>query len=414
MDKWKEIWMTITKNKSRSVLTAFGVFWGIFMLMIMIGLGNALKNGIYSQISGFATNSCILMSDATSEPYMGFRKGRYWNIVNEDIDIIRERVPDVDLVIPVLFGNRADDNVVYGDRAETYNVRGQTPDYIKMESVRMKCGRHINDIDILEKRKVCVIGQSVYDALFTPGEDPLGKYIRVNGIYFRVVGVCSAGSSGVNINGRPDETVILPITTMQQAYNMGDKVHMLAITTAPDIVVKQVEEQVKDVLKRQHQISPTDASAVMSMNLEEQFNMFKYLGIGISALIWIVGLGTLMAGAVGVSNIMLVTIRERTKEIGIRRAIGASPRNIAMQIISESIVLTTLAGLLGIVLGVFAIQGIGLMMESSKDMILKNPEIAFTTAVGALVIIVLIGALAGMMPAARALAIKPIEALNEE
>ena len=242
----------------------------------------------------------------------------------------------------------------------------------------------------------------------------MGKYIRVNGIYFRVVGVCSAGSSGVNINGRPDETVILPITTMQQAYNMGDKVHMLAITTAPDIVVKQVEEQVKDVLKRQHQISPTDASAVMSMNLEEQFNMFKYLGIGISALIWIVGLGTLMAGAVGVSNIMMVTIRERTKEIGIRRAIGASPRNIATQIISESIVLTTLAGLLGIVLGVFAIQGIGLMMESSKDMILKNPEIAFTTAVGALVIIVLIGALAGMMPAARALAIKPIEALNEE
>lgn len=413
MDKWKEIWMTITKNKSRSILTAFGVFWGMFMLVAMVGLGNALENGIFSKLSGFATNSCFFESDYTAEPYRGFKKGRYWSINNADLNIIKERVPEVDIVTPIIFGGSSENNVVYNDLSGTYRVKGQIPNYQEIESVNIKYGRYINDIDILEKRKVCIIGENVYKVLFPHFENPIGQYIRVNGIYFQIVGVLSGGTRSINIGGRPDETVLLPLTTMQQAYNMGDIVHLLAVTTKADIPAKDIEQKVSKVLKQQHQISPTDKSAVMCINLEEQFNMFKYLGMGISALIWLIGIGTLLAGAIGVSNIMLVTVRERTKEIGIRRAIGASPRNIAGQIIAESVVLTSIAGLVGMMLGVLVLRLMDIL-TAQGDGFFREPQIAFSTAIGALVIIVVIGIMAGLMPAFRALGIKPIEAIREE
>lgn len=411
-DRWHEIWITITHNKSRSVLTAFGVFWGILMLVVMVGAGNALQNGIFSQIEGFATNSVYFTPETTSLPYKGFRKGRRWEIQNADIPIIKERVRDIDQISPMVYVWPNEDNIVKGEYKGSYTLRGCYPENNNIDRNIMLKGRFINEIDIAEKRKVCILGERVYEVLYPKGEDPIGDLVRVNGIYFHVIGVAKS-SSGIGIGGDPKETVTLPFTTMQQAFNLGTSIHILGVTTKPKVKVTKIEKEVSSVLKDLHQIDPDDPTAVWSINLEEQFNMFNYLGIGIAALIWIVGLGTLFAGAIGVSNIMLVTVRERTKEIGIRRALGATPNNIIGQILSESIVLTVLAGILGVVLGVGILGAAGLVL-SQGDQFFKDPQIHFSMAVGALLILMVIGALAGFLPAQRAMMIKPIEAIREE
>jgi putative ABC transport system permease protein len=412
LDRWQEIWITITHNKSRSVLTAFGVFWGMLMLVLMVGAGKALEQGIFSQIEGFATNSCFFETQRTTLPYKGFRKGRRWDMTNSDIPVIREKVHELQYLSPMLFNSSNDRNVVRGEKNGSYMVKGCYPEYDLIEKNKILYGRYINDIDIAEKRKVCVIGERIYEVLFQKGEDPSGKQIRVNGIYFQVVGVARS-TSGVNIGGNNAETVVMPFSTMQQAFNQGNVIHLLAATAKKGVPVKRVQERIGEVLKQQHQIAPDDKDAVWSMNIEEQFKMFNNLGIGVAALIWIVGLGTLFAGAIGVSNIMLVTVRERTKEIGIRRALGATPRNIIGQIFSESIVLTVLAGLLGIVLGVGLLRVVGILL-SQGDQFFKDPQIPFGMAVGSLIILIIIGALAGYIPAKRAMMIKPVEAISEE
>ena len=412
-DRWQEIWMTITSNKSRSFLTAFGVFWGILMLVLMVGAGKALEKGIFSQIEGFATNSVFFAAERTTEPYKGFRKGRVWNMTNSDLPIIRHRVDDLQYMSPVLFagGGGNGKNVVRGDKGGSYLVKGCYPEYDLIEKSKMLYGRYVNDIDIAEKRKVCIIGERVYEVLFH-GEDPVGKQIRVNGIYFQVIGVARS-TSGASIGGNTSETVVLPFTTMQQAFNQGNIIHILAATAKPGVAVRSIQDKIIDILKQQHQISPDDKEAVFNINIEEQFKMFNYLGIGIAALIWIVGLGTLLAGAIGVSNIMLVTVRERTKEIGIRRALGATPNNIIGQILSESVVLTVLAGIGGIVLGVGLLSAVGVVL-SQGDQFFKDPQISFSMAVGSLIILIVIGMLAGLIPAQRAMLIKPVEAIAEE
>ena len=412
-DRWQEIWMTITSNKSRSFLTAFGVFWGILMLVLMVGAGKALETGIFSQIEGFATNSVFFAAERTTEPYKGFRKGRVWNITNSDLPIIRHRVDDLQYMSPVLFagGGGNGKNVVRGDKGGSYLVKGCYPEYDLIEKSKMLFGRYVNDIDIAEKRKVCIIGERVYEVLFH-GEDPVGKQIRVNGIYFQVIGVARS-TSGASIGGNTSETVVLPFTTMQQAFNQGNIIHILAATAKPGVAVRSIQDKIIDILKQQHQISPDDKEAVFNINIEEQFKMFNYLGIGIAALIWIVGLGTLLAGAIGVSNIMLVTVRERTKEIGIRRALGATPNNIIGQILSESVVLTVLAGIGGIVLGVGLLSAVGVVL-SQGDQFFKDPQISFSMAVGSLIILIVVGMLAGLIPAQRAMLIKPVEAIAEE
>lgn len=411
-DRWQEIWITITHNKSRSIMTAFGVFWGMFMLVVMVGAGVALEKGISSEIEGFATNSCFIWSEQTSVPYKGLKKGRYWNMYNEDIILLRQNIPEIQHIAPILFGGGQDNNVMRNDKSGTYSLKGNYPSYNLIDESKMIYGRYINDIDIAEKRKVCVIGERVYEVLFPGNEDPLGKNIQVNGVYFQVIGV-SRHTSDVNIGGDAQETVVLPFTTMQQAFNQGNVVHFIAVTAMPGVKVKVIEDKIKAVLKSRHSISPDDKTAVGGMNIEDQFTMFLYLGIGIASLIWIVGLGTLLAGGIGVSNIMLVTVRERTKEIGIRRALGATPQNIIGQIISESVVLTMLAGIAGILLGVGLLHVVGILL-STGDQFFKDPQISFGVAIGALFILVVIGAFAGFLPANRALNIKPIEAIREE
>lgn len=412
LDRWQEIWITITHNKSRSVLTAFGVFWGMFMLVVMVGAGVALERGMNSQIEGFATNSCFIWSEQTSEPFKGFKKGRQWNMVNEDIPVLINNVPEIQYLAPVLFGGGGTNNVTRNEKAGSFNVKGNYPAYNQIDESKMVYGRYINDIDIAEQRKVCVIGERVYEVLFPTKENPIGKDIQVNGIYFQVVGV-SRHLSTVNIGGNAEETVVLPFSTMQRAFNQGNVVHFLAVTADPGVKVSVIEDKIRKVLKARNNIAPTDKTAVGGMNIEDQFTMFLYLGIGIGFLIWFVGSGTLIAGGIGISNIMLVTVRERTKEIGIRRALGATPRNIISQIMSESIILTLIAGLAGLMVGVGLLYIIGVAL-SQGDQFFKDPQISFTVAISSFFILLVIGTLAGFLPAKRAMNIKPIEAIREE
>ena len=413
IDRWQEIWFTITHNKSRSVLTAFGVFWGMFMLVVMVGAGVALKKGMSKNIEGFATNSMFVWTQPTSVPYKGFIKGRNWNMQNEDIPLLINKIPEIQYLAPVLFGGGTSNNVTRNDKSGSYGVKGNYPAYNQIDQSKMIYGRYINDIDVAEKRKVCVIGERVYQVLFPKDENPIGKNIQVNGIYFQVVGVTRHTSDIINIGGNAEESVVLPFSTMQQAFNQGTIVHFMAITAKPGIKVKVIEDKVHAVLGEKHSISPEDKKAIGGFNMEDIFNIFLYLGIGIAVLIWFVGLGTLFAGAIGVSNIMLVTIRERTKEIGIRRALGATPGNIISQILSESIILTLIAGVTGLMFGVGILSLVGYVLEKN-DSFFRDPQISFLVAMAALLILLIIGTFAGFIPANRAMKIKPIEAIREE
>jgi putative ABC transport system permease protein len=419
LDRWNEIWHALAKNKVRSLLTAFGVFWGIFMLIVMAGASNGLKNGIVEGVAKFATNSCFMWSGQTGEPYKGFKRGRQWNMDSDDLTFILANVPEVEYISPKNFGSNMNSgpNTIHGLKSGAYNIKGDYPAYIKIDPYTTLQGRWINDMDILEKRKVCVIGQKVYEQMFEAKENPLGVYLKISGVYYQVIGVIRPETQ-ININGRAEESIFLPFTTMQQTYNMGNMVHFLAITAKKGIPVSVVEEKVKNIIKKRHSIAPTDVQALNSVNIEEQFKQISGLFLAIGVLTWIVGIGTLMAGVIGVSNIMLVIVKERTKEIGVQRALGASPRTIITQIMLESVALTTVAGYTGLSLGVALLELVNKVLESQPPnadrAFFKNPEVSISIALVSLTILVLAGLFAGSIPAQRALQIKPIEALREE
>lgn len=412
LDTWEEIFVTITRNKTRSLLTAFGVFWGIFMLVALMGGGNGLKGFMTSNFEGFASNSCFVWPQRTSKPYKGFRKGRWWSLEINDIERIRQNVPGVDVITPMTtyWGRTA----LLEERKSTCVIKGLYPDYNEIEFQRMGMGRFINDIDILDARKVCVIGKRVYEELFRKGEDPLGRYIRVDGVYYQVIGV-NVSEGNIQINGEASESIVIPYTTMQQTYNLGRYIDMMCITAKPGVKVSDLQTDIEAIVKRTHLIAPDDKQGVMFMNTEVMFSMVDNLLTGINWLVLFVGIGTLLAGAIGVSNIMMVTVKERTTEIGIRRAIGAQPKDILQQVLSESMVLTTVAGLIGVSFAVLVLQGVEIMVNADSSH--SNPvifQISFWTAIGATLLLLTLGMLAGLAPAFRAMAIKPIEAIRDE
>lgn len=414
IDRWQEIWMTICRNKTRSFLTGFGVFWGILMLVLLLGSGNGLKNGIMKNVDGFATNSAFFFSERTSEPYKGYKKGRYWQMRNRDLETIRQRVKGVRYLSPMIMQWSGQNNVVKGTKAGTYNVRGVYSEYFNIETQHILAGRLLNEIDMIEKRKVCLIGSIVREVLFSPNEDPIGQYIRVNGIYYQVVGVIKP-KPRANIGGRTEESVIIPFKTLQQASNQGDKFWFLCATADDGYPCDKLVEDIKAVLKSQNEISPTDQQAVGSFTIAKQFETFSLLFLGINLVVWAVGIGTLLAGIIGVSNIMMVTVRERTREIGVRRALGAKPFTIISQIMSESLLLTAIAGLLGLSFGVFLLDMVNRAMGTgSSDTFFLNPEINIGVAVAATIILLFCGLLAGLIPAWRAMQIKAIDAIREE
>lgn len=419
IDRWKEIMSALRKNKLRSFLTAFGVFWGIFMLIVMAGAGKGLENGITQGVGQIATNSFFMWTNRTSEPYKGLRRGRWWNFENEDVEFIRKYVAEADIVSPRLFaGGGGGNNTIRGERAASFYIKGDYPEWNNIDPAEVIKGRWLNNVDIMQRRKVCVVGEKVIENLFEKGEEPIGEYIKVNGVYYQIVGVIKP-ISNINMNGRSEESIFMPFSTMQVAYNYGNHVHVMGITAKPGYSASEVEEKVLAIMKERHKIAPTDVQAISHINLEKQFKQFSSLFAGIKILTWIVGIGTLLAGVIGVSNIMLVIIKERTQEIGVMRAIGATPNKVIAQIIMESVFLTTLAGYIGLFVGILLLEGFNYALQmaeasGSSEIFIRNPGINLSVAVACLMVLIVSGAIAGYVPAKRAVSIKPIDALRAE
>lgn len=413
IDTYREILDTLTRNKARSFLTGFGVFWGVFMLVGLMGGGMAMKEMLDKNFEGFAQNTVMIWAQQTTKPYKGFRKGRWWEMDYKDVERLKQRVPELENVVPVIFsGWRSGNTAYYGDQKTTPRIQGTIPELANVIQPKMYYGRYLNEMDIREQRKVCVIGKKVYKDLFKGGGDPCGKKIRVDSTYFEVVGVDYA-TGGININGRAEEKITLPLTLMQAMFNRGNQVDMIAATGRGNIVMSTITDRIRETVARAHYVDPADEQGAMVMNTELIFQMFDNLMKGVNFLIWLVGLGTLLAGAIGVSNIMMVTVRERTTEIGIRRAIGATPKMILGQIISESIVLTLVAGMSGILFGVLVLQ----MLETGSmedGIITTHYQVSFWTAIFAALVVSAMGVLAGLAPAARAMSIKPVDAMRDE
>lgn len=410
LDSFHELLQTLLRNKTRSFLTGFGVFWGVFMLVALIGGGAGMKELLNNNFEGFATNSAMIWEQATTKPYHGFRKGRYWSLTTGDLQRLRLQVPQLDVISPI--NSKWGVQAVFGDQKYNSNVKGLLPEYAQVEAPKMYYGRFINEMDIAQQRKVCVIGKKVYKTLFPKGGDPCGELIRLDSVYYTVIGV-DYSSGNMNINGSAEESVSIPLSLMQRAFNMGDNIEMIAITARRGTAISDITPRIREVIARAHDIDPTDEKAVMVFNTEVLFGLLDNLYSGVDLLIWLVGIGTLLAGAIGVSNIMMVTVKERTTEIGIRRAIGATPRVILSQIISESILLTTVAGMSGILFAVLVLQ----MMElgfTEDGIVQSHFQVSFWTAVGAAALLAALGVLAGLAPAGRAMAIKPVDAMREE
>ena len=410
-DTFREILDSITRNRSRSILTGFGVFWGIFMLMLLVGGGQGLKDLLMQNFEGFAQNTCIIATNSTSKPYKGFKKGRSWNLDYADVDRLKALVPELETVSPTvsLWGKSVvrDENIY--SRAI---VKGARADYAHIETPRMMYGRYLNEADNLQERKVCVIGKRVYENLFPEGGSPLGKRVSVDGSYYTVIGV-DWSTNGISINGNASDAVTIPISQARKAYNLGNTIHLLCFTAKEGIAMSDITPRVREIIARSHYVDPTDEQALFLLNTQLIFGIVDNLFRGINFLIWLIGLGTLLAGIIGVSNIMMVSVKERTTEIGIRRAIGATPNQILGQIISESIVLTLVAGMMGIVFSVLILAGVELAM--TEDGILKAAfQVPFGTAVLAALLLTALGVLAGLAPALRAMGIKPVDAMRDE
>ena len=413
IDTYREIIDTLTRNKSRSFLTGFGVFWGVFMLVALMGGGKGLKEKLDKNFEGFAQNAVIIGAEQTTKPYKGFRKGRWWAMEYKDIDRLKQKVPELNAAAPILFSSwRGGNTAYYGDQKTTPRIQGTVPEIVEIIAPKMYYGRYLNEMDIKEHRKVCVIGKKVYKDLFKEGGDPCGKKIRIDSTYYEVVGV-DYSSGNINIGGRTEEKVTIPISMMQAAFNRGNEIDVIAATGRQGVMMSEITPRIRETIARAHYVDPTDEQGMFVFNSELMFQMINNLFKGVNILIWLVGLGTLLAGAIGVSNIMMVTVRERTTEIGIRRAIGATPKMILSQIISESIVLTLVAGMSGILFGVMILQM--LEMYNTEDGIIETHfQVSFWTAIFCAFVVSSLGVLAGLAPAARAMSIKPVDAMRDE
>ena len=413
-DRWQEIWSALAKNKVRTFLTAFGVFWGIFMLVIMMGSGKGLENGAKKDFGSFATNALYVWTQRTTKPYKGLPPGRNYNFNNEDVKALDQNVEGIDLLCPrnQLGGYNSDNNVIRGKYAGAFSVYGDYPEIIEVDPLDITHGRFLNHNDLNENRKVCVIGRRVYEMLFEKEEQPVGEYIQIQGVYFQVIGVYDQPFKS-NSNERDLENIYIPFTTFQAAFNYGNVVGWFCLTANPDTRVSTLQEQVFSVLADRHKIHPEDSRAIGSWNAEKEFLKLNNLFTGINFLIWIVGIGTLLAGVIGVSNIMLVVVKERTKEIGIRKAIGANPFSIVSQIILESTFLTSIAGYVGLVIGVLIIETVNNLVKGHDGMF-QNPEIDFKAAITATIVLIIAGAMSGLIPARKAASVNPVYALRNE
>lgn len=394
-------------------MTAFGVFWGIFILTLLLGASSGLDHGLASKLRSLPPNEMFALLNETSMPYQGFGRDRKWFLNSHDEELIRQRFGRRLIAYnPVNFAGYQ--NVVRGDQTCQYQVSGVSPQFVSLIPQRILAGRFINDIDMREHRKVTVIGERVADMLFNSHQEAVGSMLEVNGMSFVVVGVTHCTNRHVNIGIDLSESVLIPLPTEQVAYGRGDEIDMCTVTMDDDFPMAQQKSQIVALIKQNHSIHPDDELAVMPATISEQGTKYNNVLTGTGILIWIVGLGTLMAGLIGITNIMLVSVRERSQEIGVRRAIGAKPRDILMQIMSESLVLTLCAGLAGLCAAAWSLHVLYSMLPQGDDTVFARLTIPFWTAIACLLILVAGGLVAGWIPAKRALAVKPIDALREE
>ena len=408
LDKWQEIFSTIRKNKMRTFLTGFSVAWGIFMLIILLGSGYGLENGVRQQFEGDAVNYININRGRTSLPYKGMKPGRRIQFTNEDRDLLK----DINLVTKssgrfTLFTSQ--NTLSYKNEYGTFDIFAVHPEYKYVESLTMLQGRYLNKFDFEENKKVASLGRLVYEALFKGGADPQGKYIKVNGVPFKVIGVFDDPGGDRDLN-----RIYIPISTAQKVFSRGNDLQSIQLILDEAEIANslKVVEEATQRLSDRHKFDPADSRAIFIFNTIEMVSQFMNLFAGIRLFIWIIGIGTIIAGIVGVSNIMMIVVKERTKEIGVRKALGAKPWSVISLILQESILITTFAGYIGLVLGVGLLEFIPTIMSDIEYF--QNPAINFQVAIGATLIMIFAGALAGFVPARKAAAVKPVVALRDE
>lgn len=416
-DSWAEIIEALSSNWFRTVMTAFGVLWGIFILVILLAAGNGLENGIKQGFNGMATNSMFMWAQTASQPYKGLPKGRRYNFKTDDVEAIKQQVPGLRFVSPrnQLGGFRGSNNVVRGLQTGAFNVYGDYPEIIQQQPMDITSGRFINYSDINEKRKVAIIGSGVQSALYETNEEVIGSYIKINGVNFLVIGTYKKKGN----NGDPEEMqkeIYVPFTSFSQAFNMGDIVGWMAITAQDDFSITNLKTQIFDVIKTRHSINPNDDRAVGNFDLYQEYSKINGLFTALNFVAYFVGILVLLSGIIGISNIMLIVVKERTKEIGIRRALGATPWNIRAQVLLESIFLTIISGMAGIVLASAVLWFVNYQLGKmdTSEMMFINPSVNIGVVFIALTILIVSGLLAGLIPAQNAIKVKPVEALRTE
>lgn len=415
-DKWNEIIEVLTSNWGRTLLTAFGVFWGIFILILLLAAGKGLENGIRQDFGDIATNTMFMWTQTVSKSYQGMAKGRRFSYDLKDVRDIKNNVEDLRFISPrnQIGGFNAGSNVIRGLNSGAFDVFGDYPEIIKQEPMNIIQGRFINYNDIETKRKVAIIGLGVKSSLYKSDEEVLGSYIKINGVNFMVIGIYTKKSSGGD-NERQQKQIFVPFTAFSQAFNRGDKVGWMAITAKNGTPITDIKEKIFDIVKKNHKIHPDDNRAVGHFDLFAQFNRVENLFMALKVIAYFVGILVLLSGVIGVSNIMLIVVKERTKEIGIRRAVGASPGKIRAQILTESVFLTIISGMAGIAFGALLIYVLNyaLSLTDPIDMF-ASPSVNLGVVITALAILILSGLLAGLIPAQNAIKLKPVDALKIE
>jgi putative ABC transport system permease protein len=412
-DSWQEIFGSIKKSKLRTAITVIGVLWGVFLFITLLGAAKGMENGFDREFKNLATNSIFLWAQRTERPYKGFQRGRSMRLKIQDVEAIKKQIPEVQFVVPrsvqgVFGGPPA--SVKRNTNTKTYKLFGDYPILDNVNKVKIIDGRFINVNDINSERKVCIIGEKIVDELFKKDEKPVGDFLEINGSFFQVVGTYKDNGTSFE----KDDSIYIPFSTYRKINNTGENIGWMVIAASKDADIVEVEKNAKAILKRRHSVHPDDERAFGSFNFGEMFGKITGFVKGIKFLTWFVGISTLIAGVIAIGSILLITVKERTKEIGIRRAVGATPAKIRGQIVLESVFLTLLAGILGIIFAGFVLMIVNATLAGGDGIPFVNPTVNVGVALGAVAALVTFGSLIGLIPAQRAVMIRPIEALREE
>ena len=411
IENWKEIGATLMRNKTRTFLTGFGIFWGVAMLILLTGGSRGGADMLRRNFAGFATNTAGVMPDMTTLPYKGYQKGRWWQMTLSDVEAVKSNFSELEAVVPML--TRGAQSFKRDKFSYSGQISGVDANYTEILHPRLFEGRFINEADVQKERKVVVLGQKVAGQLFPDGSSPIGKMIEVGGTPYSVVGV-AGDASDITINGRVDEGVQMPSSTFRRTFGYADKIDFILVSGKGSTDLAEVLPKIQTMMCRRHDMDPSDRGAVFTINIAKQFETVDNLFTGIDILAWFIGLSTLIAGVIGIGNIMWVIVKERTQEIGIRRAIGAKPSDIIVQVLSEGMALTLLFGLAGVTFATIVLAVMQHATNPADAVSVAHFQMSFNGALTILGIFVLMGTLAGIIPSLKAMRIKPIEAINSK